>query len=75
MWMCTAKHWTNYRDPNEEVRARTIGAERLCNPIERTTISTNQIYPATHTLELPGTKPPTKEYTAGWWDPWIQLDL
>jgi hypothetical protein len=28
---------------------------------------------ATHQLELPGTKPPTKEYT--WRDPWFQLHI
>jgi hypothetical protein len=39
--------------------------KRVCNPIGKTTISTNQTPP-----ELPGTQPPTKEYT--WRDPWIQ---
>jgi len=43
MWMHTAKHWTEHVDHNGEVRARTVGAERVCNLIiGRTTISTNQ---------------------------------
>jgi hypothetical protein len=59
--MLTAKHWTELGDPNGEVR--TEGAKGICNPIGRTTIST----------ELPGTKPPAKEYTSG--DTWLQLDM
>jgi hypothetical protein len=51
------------------VRERTEGAEGVFNPIGRTTISTNQ----TPSAELPGTKPPTKEYT--WRDPWLQLHM
>jgi hypothetical protein len=35
-------------------------------------LSTNQIPPPLP-LELPGTKPPTKEYT--WRDPWLQPHL
>jgi hypothetical protein len=27
MWMHTAKHWTEHRDPDGEVRARTVDAE------------------------------------------------
>jgi hypothetical protein len=65
--MYTANHWTESRDLNEEVRARTVGAEGVCNIIGRTTISTNQ------TPNLPGTKPPTKEYT--WRHPWLQLHM
>jgi hypothetical protein len=38
----TAKHWTEHGDPNREVRARTVGAEGVCNPIGRATISTSQ---------------------------------
>jgi len=53
-----ANHQTEHRDNNGEVRARTVGAEEVCNPIGRTTISTNQT-----PTKLPGTKPPTKEYT------------
>jgi len=37
-----AKHQTELGDLNEEVRARSEEAERVCNPIGRTTISTNQ---------------------------------
>jgi hypothetical protein len=46
------------------VREKTEGVEKVCNPIGRTTISTNQTPP-----ELPGTKPSTKEYT------WLQLHM
>ena len=58
-------HWTEHWDSNGRVRGRTEGAEGDCNPIGRTTISTNQ----TPTLELPESKPPIKEYT------WLQLHL
>ena len=40
--MYTVKHWTEHGDPNGKVRARTVVAEGVCNPIERTTISTNK---------------------------------
>jgi hypothetical protein len=40
--MYTAKNWINHRDPNGEVKARTAGAEGVCNLIGRT-ISTNKI--------------------------------
>jgi hypothetical protein len=43
MQVYAAKHWTEYRNPNGEVRARTAGAEGVCNPIGRITITTNQI--------------------------------
>ena len=66
--MLAANHWTEHGDPNGGVRERTKGAEGVYNPIRRTTISTNQTPPPP---ELPGTKPPTKEYT--WRDPWLQL--
>jgi hypothetical protein len=42
MWMHAAKHQTECRDTNGEVRARTEGAGGVCNPIQRTTISINQ---------------------------------
>ena len=58
--MFTTNHWTKHRDPNEGIRRRTEGAEGICNPIGRTTISTNQTL---HPPELPGTKQPIKEYT------------
>jgi hypothetical protein len=35
-------HWTEYRGPNGGVRERTEGVEDVCNPIGRTTVSTNQ---------------------------------
>jgi hypothetical protein len=50
---------------NGGVRERTEVTEGVCNPRERTTISANQTL-----LELPGTKPTTKEYT--WRDLWLQ---
>jgi hypothetical protein len=46
--------------PNGRIRERTEGAEGICNPIGRKTLSTNQIPPPP---ELPGTKPLPKEYT------------
>jgi len=68
MQMLAANHWTEHGDLNGRVRGRTERAEGVCNPIGRTAISTNQILP-----EVPGTKPPTKEYT--WRDPWLQLHM
>jgi hypothetical protein len=65
-----ANHWTEHRVPSGEVRERTERAEGVCNHIARTIISTSQITPPP---ELPGTKPPTKEYT--WRDPWLQLHM
>jgi hypothetical protein len=60
MRMLAANCWTKNRDPVGGIRKRTKEAEGVCNPIGRTT---NQPDP----LEVPGTKPPTKEYT--WRDP------
>jgi hypothetical protein len=40
--MLTANHWTEHGVPNGEVREKTEGAEGVCNPIGKTTISTNQ---------------------------------
>jgi len=34
---------TEYEDPSGGVRERTEGSEGVCNPIGRTTMSTNQI--------------------------------
>jgi hypothetical protein len=36
--MLEANHWTEHGG----LRGRTVGAEGVCNPIERTTVSTNQ---------------------------------
>jgi hypothetical protein len=55
MQMYTAK--TEHGDPKGEVRARTVGAEGVYNPVEKT-ITTNQT-----PQKLRRTKPPTKEYT------------
>jgi len=57
MRMLVANHWTEQRDHNGGVREKIEGAERVCYPIGRTTISTNQTPQV-----LPGTKPPTNEY-------------
>lgn len=42
IWMLAANHWIEHGDPNGGVRGRTEVAERVCNPIGRTTTSTNQ---------------------------------
>ena len=62
--MCTAKHWTEHGDPNGEVRARTVGAEGVCNLIGRTT-STNQASPELNHQP--------KSTQRGY--PWLQLDV
>jgi hypothetical protein len=49
----------------EELEKGLKELEGVCNPIGRTTVSTNQTPPPPP--ELPGTKSPTKEYT--WRDP------
>jgi len=55
MKMLAATHWTEQGTPMEELEKRlTEGAEGVCNPIGRTTISTKQTL-----SELPGTKSPT----------------
>jgi hypothetical protein len=41
MQMLAANHWIEHRKPNGGVRGRTEGAEGACNPIGKTTISTN----------------------------------
>jgi hypothetical protein len=46
MRMHAVKYQTEHRDHNGEVRARTEGDEELCNPIGRTTISTNHPSPS-----------------------------
>jgi hypothetical protein len=42
--MLIVNHWTKCGVPNGGVRERTEGAEGICNPIGRTTISNNQIH-------------------------------
>jgi len=59
MRMPAANHWTEHGDPNGGVREKTEGAEGVCNPIGRTTISTNQ------TSEFSGTKQPTRVHKDG----------
>jgi len=49
MRILTANQWTEQGDPTGRVRERTEGAEGVCNPKGRTTISTNQTPPV-----LPG---------------------
>jgi hypothetical protein len=58
--MLAANYWSEHGIPSEEDKGMTEGAEEDWNPKGKT-ISTNQ------TPELPGTKPPIKEYT--WRDP------
>jgi hypothetical protein len=41
MWMLAANHRTEPGNPNGKVREKTEGAEVVCNPIGKTTISTN----------------------------------
>jgi hypothetical protein len=40
--MLIANHWNEHSIPNGGVRERIEGAEEVCNPIGRTTISTNK---------------------------------
>ena len=46
--MLTVSYWIDHRAPNGGVRERTEGAERACNLIDKTTVSTNS-----DPLELP----------------------
>jgi hypothetical protein len=41
MWIIAADHKTDHGNPNGGVKGRTEGAEGVCIPIARTTISTN----------------------------------
>jgi hypothetical protein len=52
----------------DELEERTKGAEGACTSKGGTTICINQ-----YTPKLPGTKPPTKEYT--WRNRWLQLHM
>jgi hypothetical protein len=36
MQIYTVKHWTKCRDPNGEIRVKTVGDEEVCNLIGRT---------------------------------------
>jgi hypothetical protein len=45
MQVLAANHRAETSNPNGEVRGRTEGAEGVCNPIGRTTISTTQTPP------------------------------
>jgi hypothetical protein len=40
MQMCTAKHLTENRGPNGEVKVRAVGAERVSNPTGKAAILT-----------------------------------
>ena len=67
LWLL-ANHWSDRKVINEGARERSQGAEGAFSSIGRNN-NTNQLVPP----ELPGTKPPTKEYT--WRDPWLQLHM
>jgi hypothetical protein len=60
MQILPANHWTEVRDTYGRVRGRTEGAEGSCNLIRRITVSTYL-----DLLELPETKPSTKQTWAG----------
>jgi hypothetical protein len=64
MLVHASKHVLRAGNPNREVRARIKGAEGVCNPIGRTTISANQTPQSS-----PETKLSTKVYTGG--NPWL----
>jgi len=58
MGTLAANYQIEHRDPNEGAKERREGIEGVCNPIVRTTVSTNQtLSPAP---EVPRTKPPTR---------------
>jgi hypothetical protein len=71
--MFAANHWTKRQVPNRGHKEGAEGAEGVCNPIGETTISTNQTFSPAPPHELPGTKPPTKEYI--WRNLWLQLHM
>jgi hypothetical protein len=56
MQILTANHQTEPGDPNGRARGSPEGVKCYCNPIQRTILTNDH-------KELPGTKPPTKEYT------------
>jgi hypothetical protein len=43
--MLTVSYWMDHRAPNGEARENTQGAKRVCNPIDGTTVLTNQYPP------------------------------
>ena len=63
---CWSQPLNLVQGPQKGGREKTEGAEGVCSPIEGTDSYWTNQYPP----ELPGTKPPTKEYT--WRDPWLQ---
>jgi len=48
MQMLAANQRTEHGESNGGIRGRTEGADGICNPIGRTTLSTNQSLPHTH---------------------------
>jgi hypothetical protein len=67
--MLAANHCTEHGLSNERVRERTEELKGFA--IYRNNNNIKQSDPTPP--ELPGTKPPTKEYT--WRDPWLQLRM
>jgi hypothetical protein len=47
--MLAANYWIEHEFPKEGVRERTEGAEEVCNPIGRATISDPQELPGNET--------------------------
>jgi hypothetical protein len=43
--MLTVSYWMDHRAPNRGARERTQGAKGICNPIDGTTICSNQYPP------------------------------
>jgi hypothetical protein len=50
MLMLAANHWIEHEDPNAGVRGKTGGAEQVCNPTGKTTVSINQTPQSFHRL-------------------------
>jgi hypothetical protein len=70
-WTLIANHWADYKVPIGGAREKTEGAEGICSTLGGTTIWTIQtLLPCS---ELPGSKPPTKEYP--WRNPWLQRHM
>jgi hypothetical protein len=66
--MLSANHWTEHRVPNGGVKV----LEKMNNGFatNRKNNNNNQLDTPP---ELPGIKPPTKDYT--WRNPWLQLHM